>query len=76
MPHAAHLCVGADCRFYMATCVGHYIVSTIGEYIPDAPVREMLAECRGIKLEGQGDARFYDWLQKCGYEEVGPGRKY
>lgn len=32
MPHAAHLCVGHDCSFHLATYVGKYIVSTVGEW--------------------------------------------
>ncbi len=34
MPHAGHLCVGYLCRFKLNTCVGKYIISTVGEYFP------------------------------------------
>ena len=34
MPHAGHLCVGHLCRFKLNTCVGKYIISTVGEYYP------------------------------------------
>lgn len=30
--HAAHLIVGSSCQFHLATRVGDYIVSTVGEY--------------------------------------------
>ena len=76
MPHAGHLIVSNDCRFHLATYVDGYIVSTVGEYLPDSDTRDILAKSRGIKLEGRGGARRYDWMQKAGYEEIGAGRKY
>ncbi len=74
--HVGHLCVGHWCRFHLTTHVGHYLVSTLGEYVPDEQVRNMLAQIRGIQIEGRGDARLYDWLQKCGFEEIGYDRVY
>lgn len=32
--HAAHLFVSEDCQFHMATRIGNYIISTVGEYLP------------------------------------------
>lgn len=44
MPHAAHF-VGADsCIFRMATYVGGYIVSTVGEYRPHGVVQMIGAD--------------------------------
>lgn len=74
--HAAHLIVGLDCRFHLATEIGEYLVSTVGEYLPDESVREILAKSRGKPLEGRGDARRADWMRKHGYEEIGCDRKY
>lgn len=75
--HAAHLIVGSDCRFHLATAInGEYLVSTVGEYVPGSQVREVLAETRGIKLEGRGDAREADYMDKIGFEDIGAGRKY
>jgi len=34
MPHAAHFICGHRCQFKLATCVGDFIVSTVGE-MPD-----------------------------------------
>lgn len=34
LPHAAHFCGANECNFKMATIVGDFIVSTIGEYYP------------------------------------------
>lgn len=77
MPHAGHFIAGSKCRFRLNTYVGGYIVSTVGEYLPDSStVREILAEGRGIKLEGRGDERQNSWMQQAGLEEVGSGRKY
>jgi hypothetical protein len=72
----AHLIVGNDCRFHLATLVGEYMVSTVGEYIPDEPVREILAESRGLALEGRGEYRRASWMQLNGFEEIGYGRTY
>ncbi len=76
MPHAGHLIVGNNCRFHLNTYVGDYVVSTVGEYLPDAPVREILAQRRDINLTGQGDNRRADYMEKIGYEEIGFGRLY
>lgn len=76
MPHPAHLIVARDCRFHLATHVGGYIVSTVGEWWPDSMVRDILAQCRGITLEGKGDAREADAMKKLGYQEIGAGRLY
>jgi hypothetical protein len=51
-------------------------VSTVGEYLPDSVVRELLAKSRGVALEGRGDARRADYMEKIGYETVGCDRKY
>lgn len=73
---AAHLIVGQDCRFHLATVVGPWLVSTVGEYLPDEGSREILARSRGIVLEGRGDARRADYMRKIGYEQIGAGRTY
>jgi len=71
-----HFICSHDCRFHLCTVIGEYIVSTVGKYFPDAPVREILAESRGIKLTGRGDERRNDFLEKIGYEEIGLDRTY
>ncbi len=76
MPHAGHFICGDKCRFHLNTRVGEFIVSTVGEYWPDAPTREILADSRRIRLEGRGDAREADYMRKIGYEDLGLGRKY
>lgn len=45
--HAAHLIVGSKCQFHLATRVGDFIVSTVGEY-RQSPVP-------GIRPDGTGD---------------------
>lgn len=76
MPHAGHLIVGNDCRFHLSTYVGKYIVSTVGEYLPDSEIREILANSRGVSLVGRGDTRRHDYMKKVGFEELGYGRTY
>ena len=76
MPHPGHLIVASDCRFHLCTCVGDFLVSTVGEWLPSEGAREILARSRGIVLEGKGDAREADYLQKLGFEQIGAGRKY
>jgi len=73
---AGHLIVSDYCRFHMATQVGAYLVSTVGEYVPESAVREITAHHRGIALKGRGDAREADFLEKIGFLDVGAGRKY
>jgi hypothetical protein len=73
---ASHLIVGHDCQFHLATVVGDFLISTVGEYMPDEGVREIHAEVRGVKLAGRGDARQTDFFRKFGWVEIGAGRKY
>lgn len=74
--YAAHLIVGRNCQFHLATVIGDHLVSTVGEYVPDAPVREIFAESRGVDLKGMGDSRLADYMRKVGFEEIGAGRLY
>jgi hypothetical protein len=76
MPHPGHFICGRDCRFFLNTYVGKYIVSTIGEWLPDSQAREIIAKTRNVVLSGIGDEREADFLNKVGFEEVGSGRKY
>lgn len=68
---AGHFICAHYCRFHMCTQVGEYLISTVGEYIPPEAVREITATSRGVKLEGKGDAREADYLNKVGYEPLG-----
>lgn len=76
MPHPGHFICSRDCKFHMTTKVGRYIVSTVGELLFDAPVREIMAHSRGVKLVERGDARIAEYMKKIGYEDIGAGRKY
>lgn len=76
MPHPGHFICSANCQFILNTYVGGFIVSTVGEYVPDAPVREIIAESRKITLKGKGDCRLADYMKKIGYEKIGYDRKY
>ena len=72
----AHLIVAQDCRFHLATLVGPWVVSTVGEWLPDSSSWHIYAETRGVEIEGRGDARRADFLNKVGFIEIGSGRKY
>lgn len=74
--NAAHLIVGNDCRFHMATLVGKHIVSTVGEWLPDSTSWDIYARSKDITLAGRGDERRYDFLKRVGYVEIGCERKY
>ena len=74
--HPGHFICARDCRFHLCTLVGRHLISTVGEFEPDAPVREILAQSRGVTLSGQGDARRLDYLRRVGYEEIGLGRTF
>lgn len=74
--HHGHLIVGRDCRFHLCTQVGDYLISTVGEYLPDERVREIIAQSRGVELRGKGDERRADFLKKIGFETIGLDRTY
>ena len=76
MPHPAHFIMSDWCRFTLATKIGKYIVSTVGELVPDETVREIHCQVMGIKLEGKGDARLVDFMKKAGFQELGYNRIY
>jgi hypothetical protein len=62
--HAAHLIVGSWCRFHLATKVGNYLVSTVGEYIhPRHANGSEQAEAKWIEDNWPG-------------EDIGLDRKY
>ena len=73
---AGHFICAQWCRFHLCTLVGSYLISTVGEYVPDETVREIHCEVRGIKLEGRGDARLADYMKKVGFQEIGYKRTY
>lgn len=70
MGHPGHFICSRDCRFFMCTKVGKYLISTVGEYLPDYQIREIMAESRKVVLEGKGDARLADYMKKIGYEDL------
>lgn len=50
--HAGHLCVADFCRFHLATQVGKFMISTVGDYhLPGNPQRQLL---------GAGENSFYE----------------
>ena len=76
MGHAGHFCASSHCRFKLNTYVNGYIISTVGEYVPDSQIREIYSKTRNIKIEGSGDFAEADWLRKNGFEDLGYKRTY
>jgi hypothetical protein len=76
MGHAGHLIVSADCQFHLNTYVGGYIVSTIGEYLPDEAVLKIFAASREypLILAAQGDAVKSNFIKENKvFERIGAG---
>lgn len=71
MGHAAHFICSRWCRFHMATCVGDWIVSTVGEYVPDSRVLKLLADTQGKPLTATGDNLEAQYIERFGYVEIG-----
>ena len=79
--HAAHLCVGHDCRFHLATQVGPWLVSTVGEYWGSRSVREIHASAYDPEWFAKNSRRKGDdfdraYMDRFGFEEIGCDRKY
>ena len=80
--NAAHLIVGQWCRFHMATLLPNgYLVSTVGEYWPERPSREIHASVYDAEWLQQnrhlrGDDFDAAYMKKFGYETIGCDRKY
>ena len=79
--NAAHLIVGQWCRFHMATLIGKYLVSTVGEYWPERGSREIHAKVADPQwlaknIHRKGDDFDHEYFKRFGYEEIGCDRKY
>jgi len=79
--HAAHFILGHRCRFHLATQVGKYLVSTVGELWSERPTREIIARSDDPKwLEANrhllGDDFDHAYFKRFGYDTVGCDRKY
>ena len=81
MPHPAHFICSSDCRFFLSTKVGDYIISTVGELWQDRQVREIHAQVYDPKwLEEnkslKGDYFDHAYMKKFGYADIGCDRKF
>lgn len=76
--HAGHLIVASQCRFHLATKVGPWWVSTVGEWLPDSASWDIFARRvpGGIPPTLRGDERRAWFLEHVGFIEIGAGRKY
>ena len=77
MPHPGHFICSSQCRFVINTYVNGYIVSTVGEYVPDSAVRRIIREVRGWPLNLKGDEEERDFIKLTGGgDDLGYNRKY
>lgn len=81
MPHPAHFICSQYCQYVLATKVGNYIISTVGEYWPDQAVRRIHAEVHDPKWwaenrDKKGDTFDHEYMKKFGFEDIGYNRKY
>jgi hypothetical protein len=81
MPHPAHFICARWCKFHLATYVGDYIVSTVGEYWPERGIREIHAKIHDQKWfeknrHLKGDYFDAAYMKRFGYEDIGYERKY
>lgn len=79
--HAAHFICGRWCRFHLATQVGDYLVSTVGEYWPERGTREIHADVHDpfwfeTNRHRKGDDFDAAYFERFGFEELGYGRTY
>jgi len=81
MPHPAHYILANKCQFTLATYVGKYIVSTVGELWPDRDSRRINAKisdpewwAKNKSLLGDNFDRAY--FERFGFETIGYNIKY
>ena len=79
--HAGHFICAQWCRFHLCTLVGDHLVSTVGEYWPERPVREIHAKVHDpVWLQENKHLRgdYFDgaYKKRFGFEEIGCDRTY
>lgn len=79
--HAAHFICGDKCQWHLATQVGRYIVSSVGELWPERSSREIHAKIYDPKWlaenqQRKGDEFDFHYRKRFGFDEIGCGRKY
>ena len=81
MPHAGHFILGDKCRFHLNTCVGKYIVSTVGELWGERSTREIHAQVHNLNwlIKNKhllGDTFDSAYFKEFGFQELGLSRTY
>ena len=79
--HAAHFICSRNCQFHMATQVGKWLVSTVGELWPERSSREVHAEIYDREwFEANqhllGDTFDAAYMKRFGFEDLGSWGKY
>lgn len=76
-----HFICADKCRFHLATKVGKYLVSTVGEYWPERGSREIHAKVHApdwlaANRHLLGDTFDTAYFKQFGFETIGCGRTY
>lgn len=79
--NAGHYICACWCRFHLTTQIGKVLVSTVGEYWPERPVREIHAKFNdpawlAANQHRKGDDFDAAYFTRFGYEEIGYKRLY
>jgi hypothetical protein len=79
--NAAHFICGQSCRFHLATQVGPWLVSTVGQMWSARNVREIHAKVHdaawlAANVHRKGDDFDAAYFARFGYEEIGCDRTY
>lgn len=79
--NAAHFICGRGCQFHLATKVGKYLVSTVGELWSAESTRRIHAEIWNPEWWAKNKYKIGDdfdsaYMKEFGFQEVGCGRKY
>jgi len=73
MGHPAHFICARDCRFHLATYVGNYIVSTVGELWQDKVVRESHARVHDPEWLRKNSHLLGDYFDAAYFKRFGYG---
>jgi hypothetical protein len=81
MAHPGHFICSKNCKFFLNTYVGKYIVSSVGELWLERSSREIHARINDpiwydLNKHLLGDEFDYVYMKRFGYEDIGLDRKY
>lgn len=75
MPHVDSI-IGDDCQFRLCTYVNGYLITTIGEYLPERNILKSIHPLDNKLQTLKGDEFDRYFLSKYGYEKIAMGHLY